>query len=305
MEIKKCIMLFLVTIWHVVVIAQKPVYVYRNFKDSTQNFYVVRPPAAQVIGAVVLINRGLSDSTKKKAYAKGVLLMTAVLAENYLDFLTDDHILERLDSMINEVTVKYKVPAGKIVIGGMSVAGTAAIRFAEYCAVGNSVFKFKPAAVFAVDPPLDYERMYNEAENAVRRNFNADAVLEGRKLMTFLKDKLGGAPTDDRATYEKVSPFSHTAKEGGNAPLLKNMHIRMYTEPDINWWIDNRRKDFYDLNVLDIAALINELKIMGNNRAELIVTNAKGYTEEGNRHPHAWSIVDEDALLAWCIQSFR
>ena len=36
------------------------------------------------------------------------------------------------------------------------------------------------------------------------------------------------------------------------------MAVRLYTEPDVNWWIDNRRKDYYDLNSIDDAALINQ-----------------------------------------------
>ena len=305
MMIKRGIVFFYVIICYVVASAQQPTYVYRNPKDTGQNFYVVRPPAGKVTGAVVLINRGVSDSTKREAYAKGVLLMTAVLTNNYLDFFMDNRILQRLDSMINEVTIKYKVPGNKIIIGGMSAAGTAAVRFAEYCSAGKSVFKCKPVALFAVDPPLDYERLYNESENAMQRNYHADAVEEGKQLTAFFKAKLGGTPNNNRTAYQRVSPFSHTAKQGGNASVLSNMHIRMYTEPDINWWIENRRKDFYDLNVLDIAAFINQLKLLGNNNAALMATSNKGYTKDGGRHPHSWSIVDEKALFDWCIHLFE
>ncbi|PWV46111.1 hypothetical protein [Chitinophaga sp. S165] len=284
---------------------QRPVYIYRNAKDSLQNFYTVRQPADKVKGAIVLISTGLSEAAKKAAYEKGVLLMTAVLTDNDLDFLMDDLLLKRLDSMINEAAIKYQIPAGKIVIGGMSAAGATAVRFAEYCARNESAFKIMPVAVFAADPPLDYERLYNESESSVLRNYNDDAVTEGKQLMALFKSKLKGSPGENRNAYERVSPFSHTKEHGGNAAVLKDMHVRMYSEPDINWWINNRGKDFYDINVLDIAAFINQLRLLGNKNAELIATDNKGYRKDGSRHPHSWSIVDDVALLEWSIRLFE
>jgi len=305
MLIKRSIALFIVILIFAAGLAQQVNFIYRNSRDSLQNFYVVRPPVGKAAGGIILIQRGLSDSSKKIAYSKGILLMTVVLTNNDLDLFMDTIILKQLDSMINEAIVKYKVPAGKIVIGGMSVAGTAAIRYAEYCAGGNSVFHFKPAAIVAVDSPLDYERLFNESENAILRNYNQDAVSEGQQLTAFFKTKMRGTPDENRLAYQQASPFSHTAKQGGNASILKDTRIRIYTEPDINWWIENRRKDFYDLNVLDIAAFINQLKLIGNNKVELMVTNKKGYTTDGNRHPHSWSIVNEGEFLNWCLHLFN
>jgi hypothetical protein len=83
---------------------------------------------------------------------------------------------------------------------------------------------------------------------------------------------------------------------------LKGIAIRAYTEPDVNWWIETRRKDYYSMNSIDLAALINELKIFGNENSELIITNNKGYMPDGNRHPHSWSIVDEKEMVDWFLR---
>jgi hypothetical protein len=53
------------------------------------------------------------------------------------------------------------------------------------------------------------------------------------------------------------------------------------------------------MNAIDCAAFINELNILGNSNAELIVTHERGYLPDGTRHPHSWSIVDERDLLEW------
>ena len=53
------------------------------------------------------------------------------------------------------------------------------------------------------------------------------------------------------------------------------------------------------MNVIDLAAFINELNKLGNNNAELILTQNKGYLPDGTYHPHSWSIVDNEELVKW------
>jgi hypothetical protein len=53
------------------------------------------------------------------------------------------------------------------------------------------------------------------------------------------------------------------------------------------------------MNAIDLAALVNQLKNFGSKKAELITTFGKGFREDGSRHPHSWSIVNEQELIAW------
>ena len=73
----------------------------------------------------------------------------------------------------------------------------------------------------------------------------------------------------------------------------------------MHWWIANRGKDYYDMNSIDAAALVNALKINGHNEAELMLTEDKGYRAEGQRHPHSWSIVDEGEMIKWFLSILR
>ena len=88
---------------------------------------------------------------------------------------------------------------------------------------------------------------------------------------------------------------------GGNAKYFDDISIRTYTEPDVHWWIANRRKDYYVMNSVDMAGLINQLTILGNENAELITTADKGYRPDGTRHLHSWNIVDEKELIDWFL----
>ncbi|MBK9320116.1 MAG: hypothetical protein IPM91_15845 [Bacteroidetes bacterium] len=64
------------------------------------------------------------------------------------------------------------------------------------------------------------------------------------------------------------------------------------------WW-KNRRMDSYDMFALNQKAMINQLKIIGNDKVESINALGKGYRTDGTRHPHPWSIVDVDDCINW------
>lgn len=67
---------------------------------------------------------------------------------------------------------------------------------------------------------------------------------------------------------------------------MLSLLIRIYSEPDIDWWLKER-----DLDLTGV-----------NSKAELIVTSNKGFRKPQNiRHPHSWSIVDNEELLGWLL----
>jgi hypothetical protein len=278
--------------------------IYRNPKDSSGNFYVIRPPKAGIKGLLVLNDRGLADSVKRKASELGIMTVTVVPSANPFDNLVGDSLPVRIDHMIRAVTARYHIAGNKVILGGMSLAGTGVIRYAQYCHAAKAATAIKPLAVFAVDAPLDYERLWHEAARAVQRNFHEDAVAEGKAVMKYLQEKLKGTPQTNIGAYRRHSPFCYSAPGGGNARLLSRVAVRLYTEPDVNWWITNRRKDYRDINAIDNAALVNQLKASGHAHAELILTHEKGFRDDGTRHPHSWSIVDETELLLWCDRLF-
>lgn len=283
---------------------QRYTIVYKDAKDSTQHFYVVRPPKESIRGLLVLNDHALSDSAKSLAYQLGIMTLTVVPTNDPLRNLTDITILSRMHSVVLEVITKYQISPHKIILGGMSAAGTGAIRYVQYC-YQQPTISVKPIGVFSVDAPLDYERLYREATHAVERQFSPDAVEEGNLVSGYLKTQLGATPQRNQKAYQRVSPFCYSAPKGGNAHWLNHTAVRLYVEPDINWWITQRRKDYYDLNALDNAALINQLRLNGNPAAELIVTANQGVGEGGQKHPHSWSIVDQTDLLSWCAQLFK
>ena len=131
--------------------------------------------------------------------------------------------------------------------------------------------------------------------------FQSAAANEGTWVRQYLADNLGGDPDEVPVAYRTYSIYSYDVRDQLDLQFLHSTHVRAYTEPLVNWWIDTRRKDYYDMNSIDLAGLINELKIRGHPNAELIITDKKGYRPDGSQRPHSWSIVDERELIDWFI----
>jgi hypothetical protein len=214
----------------------------------------------------------------------------------------DDEPVVALHAIIASVVARYNVPDHRIAIGGLSSGGSGAVRYAEYCAQGKCSPRSVPVAVAAVDAPLDYERFWNSQELAVRRGFPKTPLGESRAILNAMREKLGGSPTEARETYKRFSALLVTEPDGGNAKLLRQIPIRLYSEPDFAWYIDNFNVDGYTMNILDQTAMVLQLRVLGNDRAELITTTGKGFRANGQRNPHSWSIVDEADLAAWLLR---
>ena len=99
--------------------------------------------------------------------------------------------------------------------------------------------------------------------------------------------------------YKKYSSYYRDAEEGGNTQYLKSIPVRLYCDPDIHWLIENRSASYEHINAADLSACIVQLKVLGNDKAELITNIGKGFLPDGRRHPHAFSQLDSDEFLLW------
>jgi hypothetical protein len=97
------------------------------------------------------------------------------------------------------------------------------------------------------------------------------------------------------ANYERSAPLLNSS---ASVAALKDLPIRFYTEPDTAWWRANRDDSYEELNAFAMKRIHDTLVAVGNVRAEYITTEGRG-VQHGNRHPHAWSIVDERELVRW------
>ena len=277
-----------------------------QFKTQN-NCYRLYQPAESVRGLVVMLPYYGSDANEFSTARLAELLAkkkVATLVVSASGYLMDDDLVT-LKALIEEVLQELNVPARSLVVGGISAGGNGAVRYFEYCSSGHCDARSSPVAIFSVDAPLDLEGWWNRQELNLRRANPKSALEESQAILDALHWAMGGSPTQVRQVYRSRSSFLASEKDGGNAQLLRNVPIRLYTEPDVVWWMENYGFDYYTINAVDQAALILQLRAFGNMNAELIITSGKGFRPPGKRNPHSWTIVDEPDLADWVTKSLR
>jgi poly(3-hydroxybutyrate) depolymerase len=279
---------------------------HKEFKTSN-NCYRLFKPTGLARALVVLLPKGggggdanaFSAFQIPKLLAQKDILSMSVSQAGYVS----DDDLTTLLSLIREVAAAHRIPSGKVVVAGISSGGTGALRYTEYCE-SHECGTIKPCAVVSVDAPLDFEHWWNSQVINIRRGDPGSNLEESRAILDSLNQAMGGSPTEARAAYRAKSPFLAMEKDGGNARLIK-IPTRLYTEPDINWLLDNWKRDYYTSNAVDQAALVLQLRAQDNRKVELVTTSGKGHNLDGTRNPHSWSIVDEDELVNWITTRLR
>jgi hypothetical protein len=281
---------------------------YVNDENSTELFYYKFVPKNKIKGVLVIIPSGgeLIDNTLKQitlhkiALEKGFLVIVPSI-----NWGTDNREAEfkLLDKIFSEIVIKHKVSKDKFIIGGLSSGAMISLTYAERAVKNPENYFLIPKGVFALDAPLDEARFYKYCEREIERNIYQPAVDEAKWIKNNCDSIYGGSPEKFPEKYVEHSIYSYGAKDGGNAKYLKEMPLLMFTDLDTDWLINQRHRDLNDWNGIDIIAMINQLKIMGNENAKVIVSQGKGIRLDGSKNPHSWSIMDSEVCLNWIIKT--
>lgn len=204
-----------------------------------------------------------------------------------------------LSNLLTESISENNIPLSNIYIGGFSSGGNVSLLLANYLIESNATIK--PKGVFIIDSPVDLFALYNCSKKNVERNFSVGSVQESKRTVSSFNDFFGN-PENGMEKYKLYSPYIHTENTIENLASLKEVQIRMYTEPDTTWWKENRMNEYVDMNAYYIKKLASSLKEkFGQENIELIETKNKGRRANGFRHPHSWSIVDKEELIHWIL----
>jgi hypothetical protein len=266
------------------------------------------PRRASLRGLVVFLDprrvddwrRPNRDGFDHAALTRGVGVLHLTTG-NPLDFLFGATSLARVAARLDSLVERHELADVPVYLAGLSLGGTRAARLAVYLRRHESEHTVRPAGIVLVDAPLDMERLWWSEGRSIRNAFHAAAEDEGRWVRYLLAQNLGGTPEEYPERYHAYSPFSMAVPNGGNAIFLRDVPVRAYHEPDVGWWIANRRKSYYDMNSLDLSAFVNQLLLLGNTRAELVTTHAQREGYDAGSSPHTWSIVDDGELVEWFL----
>ena len=234
----------------------------------------------------------------KYAAQQNILTIIPILKTGPLSFGSDTASQQSLKELIELIVAKYKLQGKDFYIGGFSIGGTCVVKYSELAVQNN--YPIKPRAVFAVDPPLDWQRFYNAAKRVVRLSNPSQINEEVSYTIDRIKKEMGGTPETALKNFYNNSPYSFSDTTQNAIKSLAKTPIMIISEPDIQWWLSHRGYDYYYINIIDQAAMISELQKLGNDKAILITTINKGYRKpNNNRHPHSWSIADPEQTIKW------
>jgi hypothetical protein len=65
--------------------------------------------------------------------------------------------------------------------------------------------------------------------------------------------------------------------------------------------MNERKKGVFDTNFPDMVGIINELKLMGNDKNELIVFHQDKDNKDRRNPYYTWELVDKEELIEWII----
>lgn len=273
--------------------------------DTTKNFYTVIFPSKLPIKGYIFLLPGFSETAERvlqqsslasQLTKSGLLTIIPTLQDGVFSFGIDDSSQQSFEKIVTDVRKKNKLTDQPFYLGGYSIGGSCILKYAE------DVDK-KPNAVFTIDPPIDFEQMYHSSKRNLRLSVNTQPNGESIFLVKKIKEIMNGTPENSIANYHKISPYSFSDTSQTAIKKLLNVPLRIYTEPDIDWWMKERGMDYTSMNSTFHSAMINELNRLGNKNATLITTQNKGYRKPDNsKHPHSWSIVDNEDLIKWLLK---
>lgn len=282
---------------------------YLDSKDSTFNMYIAVVPESTPVKAFMFLLPGFGGTPQdvlqqtdlpRYASKQGILTILPVLKTGILYFGIDSASQQSLNNQIKSVVNKYQLQGKDFYIGGFSIGGSCAVKYAESASKNNVVVK--PKAVFGIDPPLDFERYYNSATRIVHLSVNTPVMQEITYMIDKIQKEMQGTPKTALENFYTKSPYSYSDTTQRAVKTLVGTPIMLISEPDVQWWLSQRGYDYSFMNVIDQVAMINELQRLGNSKAVLVTTTNKGYRMPNNmRHPHSLSIAEPEQLISWLL----
>jgi hypothetical protein len=261
--------------------------------------YFTTQPKGKIAGILLLLpGRGESPKEVFKNTSLPILLeakgyLTVIPGLRYSLF-AGKTIKAQITKILSAQSIKNNLNKPDLLIGGFSAGGAVAMSYAEFLLSSDTVSNLR--GVFVIDSPLDLERLYISSERMLKYNCSDLIHKEGALTKDFLDKSLGGSPKLKSENYVALSPYSASSPDGGNARWLKNIAVRLYSEPDLQF-VQNKyceELQFEDINAFDLEKLNKFLLQIGNDRTEYITTTGRGF--------HSWNIVDPTELIDWIIK---
>lgn len=206
-----------------------------------------------------------------------------------------------LEGVIEAAIRDHKLNSENTFIGGFSSGGNTSLLLANYLKQSKS--SIQPKGLFIVDSPIDLYGLNENARRTIAKNYSKIAVEEANWIVETFEAEFGSGDSS-MGQYENKSPYLFKTHSISNLSSLNEVKMRFYSEPDTNWWWENRQTKYEEMNSYYIEQLTTDYnKVFGEGSIVHIESQNRGYRANGERHPHSWSLVDPMDLVHWILES--
>ncbi len=282
---------------------------------GNRGYTLILPPAGHpVTGIIAMLDDqqiDLDDTTRdaniridREAGPKGLAVLyisTGIPTDLYFSPASPEFV----DSTMQKVFNQYHLPDKNIFFLGAMVSGYRALKYIEYTKTGHGSFKPHIAGVILSESAIDWVRQWYECQKQVRDNTTAVQNFEGNFISYLFRENLRTTPAANIDAYIDFSAYSYFDTAMKKHGLFTDLAIRAYTFADTRYWFSAPGKGVYDSNYPYMSGFINEQKLAGNKKAELIVFHSNPDDPpktEMRRQSSTWRLVDKKELIDWVMR---
>jgi len=230
---------------------------------------------------------------KSEALKKGFAFL--IIATGVpIDLFFSEKSLIFVDTLMKHIFNRYHLPDRNIFLLGVLAAGHRALKYIEYCKTGKSLFNPAIRGVILNECVIDWVRQWYECQKQVRNIQDETRFFEGTMITYLFNENLKATPVTNIDRYIQFSPYSYFDIQMDKPRLFKDLSVRAYTYADIQHCFSVKGKSIYDCHYPDMSGFINEQKLVGNQRAELVVFEEQPAS--------TWDMVDKQELMDWVVR---
>ncbi len=271
-------------------------------KSAKSNFELFKVKNSKALLILFPGGGNTSKETKRdfKILRKVIQNKVSVLLMDFNSHLwIDKNDAEQLKLSLLKIVNDNDLNTDNVFIGGMSIGGTVALSLSNYLVKNKS--KINPKGTFVVDSPIDLYALYRSSKKDIlRTDFSEERLEEPKWIINYFEKEF--SKDSLLLNIQKYSPITLKTKNTSNIDFLKFKKIRFYTEPDSLWYKNERQIDFETTNAYTLQKTTALLESKNWKKVTLIQTKNKGFTSNGERNPHSWSIVNVDELIKWILK---
>lgn len=284
----------------------------RDFLPGNHKGYtLILPDSTQKVQGVLISledDRFDLDNPKQQIHPEATqkgLVVLYISTGVPVDLFFNNASLHYVDTTLAHLFSQYALTGKPVWFLGVGLAGHRALRYILHHRKTTLRDRLPIRGAVLCETVLDWVRQWYEEKKGVRDNFAPSAVFEGKMITYLLEKHLRGTPKNRLEAYLAFSPYSYFDERNRNLAVYKDLAIRAYSEPATYYWMEERRKGMLDTNFPDMVGVINELKLAGNQRSELILFHQDKANKDRRNPFYTWSLVNKVELVEWILTQLQ